>query len=163
MDEPLAALDEDSKAAILPYLEALHTRLSIPVLYISHTRAEIARLADHLLLVNHGRIEADGPYLEMLTRLDISPSHGQQAGAVIETTVLTHDPVYHLTTLSFTGGELIIPGENLDIGAQARVFVPARDVSVSLKRDEAGSILNILPVTIVEFAEASLCAVDRQA
>ncbi|MBW7962538.1 molybdenum ABC transporter ATP-binding protein [Bradyrhizobium sp. BR 10261] len=61
MDEPLAALDRATKSEILPFLERLHERLSLPVFYISHDMAEIERFADHLVLMEHGRVVSTGP------------------------------------------------------------------------------------------------------
>ncbi|MDP2805984.1 MAG: molybdenum ABC transporter ATP-binding protein, partial [Gallionellaceae bacterium] len=60
MDEPLSALDATSKQDILPYLERLHRELNIPVLYVSHALDEVTRLADHLVLLEKGRVIASG-------------------------------------------------------------------------------------------------------
>jgi molybdate transport system ATP-binding protein len=68
MDEPLAALDVKRKQEILPYLERLHDELEIPVLYVSHAPDEVARLADHLVVMEGGRVLADGPLTETLAR-----------------------------------------------------------------------------------------------
>lgn len=56
MDEPLSSLDAQSRAEILPFLEALHRTLSIPVLYVSHDAEEVARLADHVVTLNAGQM-----------------------------------------------------------------------------------------------------------
>ena len=109
MDEPLAALDPASKAEILPYLERLHRELSIPVLYVSHSPDEVARLADHLVLLEQGRVVASGGLHEMLARLDLSLSHGEQAGVVVDTVVGGHDEAYHLSWLDFPGGRFSVP------------------------------------------------------
>ncbi len=61
MDEPLSSLDVAAKAEILPYLERLHRTLAIPVLYVSHDLAEVARLADHVLTMKDGRIVEGAP------------------------------------------------------------------------------------------------------
>ncbi|HEY1392919.1 MAG TPA: molybdenum ABC transporter ATP-binding protein, partial [Methylibium sp.] len=56
MDEPLAALDAARKAEILPYLERLHVELRMPIVYVTHSMEEVARLVDHLVLMESGRV-----------------------------------------------------------------------------------------------------------
>ena len=150
MDEPLAALDADSKQAILPYLEDLHRDLAMPVLYVSHTLDEIARLADHLVLMEDGRAVADGPVMDLLTRLDLPLALSPDGVAVLETTGAGFDGQYHLTHLDFHGGQLVIPGDVLDEGATARVKLAARDVSLTLEHQASTSIQNIFPSKVLE-------------
>ena len=97
MDEPLAALDRNGRREILPYLEQLHDELAMPVIYVSHATEEVARLADHLLLMDSGRIRAQGPAAQMLTRLDLAREQGPDAEALIETQVAAHDDDFHLS------------------------------------------------------------------
>jgi molybdate transport system ATP-binding protein len=152
MDEPLSALDTTSKADILPYLERLHDELAIPVIYVSHSPDEVARLADYLVLMEQGKVTAAGPIAELMTRLDLSIARDQEAESIIETVVDSHQPEYHLSQLSFPGGIVntrMVAGE---IGSRQRVRIHARDVSLSLKPHSDSSILNILPATILEFA-----------
>lgn len=106
MDEPLSALDTQSKQEILPYLERLHRELQIPMLYVSHDMGEVARLADHLVLLEKGKVIASGDVHETLSRLDLPTAHFDDAGAVIEAVVAQHDEKYHLSRLDFGGGEL---------------------------------------------------------
>ena len=156
MDEPLAALDAQRKAEVLPYLEKLHRTLDIPVLYVSHAIDEVARLASHMVLMREGRVLAQGPTGELITRLDLPLAHGDAAATVIEGTVQQHDARDHITTVGFSGGQLLLvsptaraPGEAL------RLRVQARDVSLALAAPEDSSILNILPATVVAVAEDS--------
>ena len=148
MDEPLAALDAQRKAEILPYLEQLHSELDIPIIYVSHAIDEVARLADHLVLLDAGKVVASGPTAELLTRLDLPLAHGDTAGAVIATTVASHDPEDHLTQVRFSGGTLMVTQQTAKIGQALRVRVQARDVSLTLTRQTGTSILNILPATV---------------
>jgi molybdate transport system ATP-binding protein len=150
MDEPMAALDSNSKADILPYLEKLHEELSIPVLYISHSLPEVMKLADHIFLMKDGQMIAAGPLQTVLARTDLPFMQAEDAGGVINATVQAHDPHYHLTTLRFKGGELVLPLLTLAIGASVRIRIPARDVSIALNHDQHSSILNILPATVVQ-------------
>ncbi len=153
MDEPLAALDQASKAEILPYFERLHATLSIPVLYVTHAVDEVARLADYLLLLERGKVLAHGPFVEMLTRLDLSLAHGDSAEAVLETQVAAHDAEYRLTYLECASGCFAIPHFDAAIGTRARLRVRARDVSLVLTPPHDTSILNILPVRILAISE----------
>ena len=155
MDEPLAALDARRKAELLPYLERLHTELDIPVVYVSHAIDEVARLADHLVLLEAGRVLASGPTPELLVRLDLPLAHGDTAGAVITATVQSHHPDDHLTTVHFDGGSLLIPQQNAGTGQTLRIRVQARDVSLTLTRQTGSSILNILPATVTALSTDS--------
>jgi len=153
MDEPLAALDLTSKAEILPYLERLHDELSIPVLYVSHSPDEVARLADFMVLMSKGKAVASGPLREMLARLDLPLAHGDEAGALVDTTVGAHDEAFHLSRLDFTGGSISVPHVSQPVSHPVRLRIHARDVSLALERPGQSSILNILPATVAEIAD----------
>jgi len=148
MDEPLTGLDLRTRHEILPFIERLHTELSVPVLYVSHAPDEVARLADYLVLLDKGRIVATGPIDAMLTRLDLPLAHGDQAEALIEAVVASHDDEFGLTLLDFPAGRFSVPRKNLQIGAAVRLRILARDVSLTLERQANTSILNIFPATV---------------
>jgi len=150
LDEPLVALDLASKKAILPYLQRLWRELAIPVLYVSHDHVEVARLADHLLMLDHGRVIAQGPISEMLTRLDLPLSHEPDAEAIVDAVVVEHDPEYQLSYLEFAGGRLTVAKTGLSPGEPVRVRLQARDISLTLARQSDTSILNIFPATVTE-------------
>ncbi|WP_256588009.1 MULTISPECIES: molybdenum ABC transporter ATP-binding protein [Pseudomonas] len=152
MDEPLAALDSQRKGEILPYLERLHDQLEIPVLYVSHAQDEVARLADHIVLLNEGKALASGPIGETLARLDLPLARGDDAGVVINGTVSSHDAHYQLLTLQLPDSplQMRVAHAPLDLGKHLRFKVQARDVSLSLQPGEHSSILNCLPVTVTQ-------------
>lgn len=152
MDEPLAALDSKRKSEILPYLERLHDELDIPVLYVSHAQDEVARLADHIVLLSDGQALASGPIGETLARLDLPMALGDDAGVVINGSVSAYDAHYHLLTLQLPDSALSmrVAHAPLALGKQLRIKVQARDVSLSLQAQEPSSILNRLPVTVTE-------------
>ncbi|MDQ0654356.1 molybdenum ABC transporter ATP-binding protein [Pseudomonas cedrina] len=152
MDEPLAALDSTRKGEILPYLERLHDELDTPVLYVSHARDEVARLADHLVLLSDGKALASGPIGETLARLDLPLALGDDAGVVISGTVSAYDEHYQLLTLQLPASTLHmrVAHAPLAVGKALRIKVQARDVSLSLQAEEHGSILNRLPVTVTQ-------------
>jgi len=153
MDEPLSALDTRSKQEILPYLEALHRELEIPVLYVSHALDEVARLADHLLLLQAGHVIACGAPGEILARLDLPTAHFDDAGAVIEATVVQHDEHYGLTQLDYGGGSVWVGQVSHPLGSRVRARVLARDVSIALQHAHDTSISNILPARIAEICD----------
>lgn len=153
MDEPLASLDSASKAEILPYLGRLHEELAVPVIYVSHAADEVLRLADYLVLLEQGQVRASGPLRDLVTRLDLPLVH-EDATAVVEATVAAHDPAYHLTWLEFPGGRLTVPLADYMPGRRVRLRIQARDVSLALEKSTRTSILNILPATVTEIAEA---------
>ncbi|MEO6973679.1 MAG: molybdenum ABC transporter ATP-binding protein [Rhodoferax sp.] len=155
MDEPLAALDAKRKAEILPYLERLHGELDIPVLYVSHAPDEVARLAEHLVLLEAGKVVASGATFDLMTRLDLQLAHGDAAGAVVDATIDRHDADYHLTLASFDGGQLSVPAQSTPVGQRIRVRIQARDVSLTLQRQTDTSVLNILPATVTGLASDS--------
>lgn len=157
MDEPLAALDGPRKREILPYLERLHDELDIPLIYVSHAQDEVARLADHLVLLEQGKAMASGPIGQTLARLDLSMAQGDDAGVVLEGVVIGHDPHYHLFELRLPGSDsppLRVAHPSLVVGSSHRLQVQARDVSLALNADSGSSILNRLPVRVREYREA---------
>lgn len=150
MDEPLAGLDPARKQEIIPYLESLHNELDIPVIYVSHSPDEVARLADHLVLLEAGRIKAAGALGDLLTRLDLPLAHGDDAEALVDAVVAGHDDDYDLTHLDFPGGRFTVTRKALPVGHSVRLRVAARDVSLTLEHQSGTSILNIFPATIDE-------------
>lgn len=154
MDEPMAALDRASRQTLLPYLEALQRALDIPVLYVTHALDEVARLAEHMLLIQAGRLTASGSVNDLLTRLDLPMAHGREAGAVIPGRVSGHDEVDRLTRLEFSGGELWVPRVELVPGTAVRLRILSRDVSLALQPVPGSSILNEFPARVVDVVEA---------
>jgi molybdate transport system ATP-binding protein len=154
MDEPLSALDSNSKQEILPYLERLHLELDIPVFYVSHAMDEVARLADHLVLLEEGRVIASGALHETLARLDLPTAQFDDAGAVIEAVVAQQDKTYHLTRIDFAGGWLWVGKVDQPFGTRVRARVLARDVSIATQPPHGSSISNILNARIEEIIES---------
>ena len=148
MDEPLAALDRARRNDILPFLDRLHAKAQIPIIYVSHNIDEVCRLCDHLVVMDAGGVTASGPLQDVLVQLDIPVLGGSNAGSVIEGTVSGYDSEDDLSCLEFSGGRLWVPGA---AGAQAdtvRLRIQASDVSLCRSRPEQSTILNILPATV---------------
>ncbi|WP_439497461.1 molybdenum ABC transporter ATP-binding protein [Bosea sp. (in: a-proteobacteria)] len=154
MDEPLASLDEARKAEILPYIERLRDEIGVPIVYVSHSVAEVVRLATTLVTVDHGRVTACGPTAQVMSRLGVAGLSGApEAGSVLEAEVVGHDPDYGLTTLATGAGTLQVARSALPTGEKVRVRILASDVLISLSPPVGVSALNILPGTIAEIGE----------
>jgi molybdate transport system ATP-binding protein len=150
MDEPLAALDLARKREFLPYLERLHRELDIPVIYVSHAPDEVARLADHVVLLDQGRVIGAGALTDTLARLDLPIQLGEEAGVVLQATVAERDAAWHLTRIEFAGGSLWVRDGGQAIGQAVRLRILARDVSIALQPDQASSIQNCLQASVEE-------------
>ena len=149
MDEPLASLDASGKAEILPYLESLWQELDIPVLYVSHAPEEVQQLADHLILLDQGRVAGAGELNTLLTDPLMAISHFEDAAAVLEARVVGHDKEFHLTSLAFDGAQVSVSYNGLPIGHKARLRICARDVSLALVQPQQISISNSFAVRVV--------------
>ncbi len=159
LDEPLAALDYQHKTEILTYLDSINTELQIPMLYVSHSRTEVARLASELMILDNGKIQAQGKLTELFNNLDLPLANRSDAETVIKATVVNYDPEYALATMQFAGGKLLVAGNGLPIGSEVTLQVLANDVSITLSEQQQTSILNIISTTIeqiVDFNEAQV-------
>lgn len=150
MDEPLAALDDARKAEILPYIERLRDETKIPIIYVSHSVAEVARLANDVVILADGRVLSHGPAADVLARHDLLPaSEKAEAGALVELTVAEQEPSYGLTVLSSKGGgEWRLPRIDAATGTKVRVRVRARDVMLATEKPSGISALNVLEGTL---------------
>lgn len=154
MDEPMAALDLQRKNEILPYLERLNDELDIPVLYISHSPDEVARLADHVVFLDQGKVVAQGGIQATMARLDLPTASADHAGVVIEGRVAEHDDAYHLSRLNFPGGSVLVGRRDEPIGHRVRFKVYARDVSLATHPCDGSSITNVLYGVVQEIVAA---------
>ncbi|WP_112310986.1 molybdenum ABC transporter ATP-binding protein [Pseudogemmobacter bohemicus] len=151
MDEPLAALDEARKAEILPWLERLRDTVRVPILYVSHSHAEVARLAITVVMLEAGRVTRTGPVAEMLAD---PVSARREAGAVMTVQVGPTESD-GLTRLDSAGGPLWLALSGMAEGARIRLRIPARDVMLARQRPEGISALNILECRVGEISVLS--------
>ena len=152
LDEPLAALDAARRREILPWLEKLRDEVRIPMLYVTHAVEEAARLADHVLAMEAGRVVASGPLAEVLTRTDLPAAQADDAGAVLECSVAERDARWHLMRVAFAGGSLWLRDAGQPPGRRVRVHVLARDVSLATERPRHTSVQNLLACAVREVA-----------
>lgn len=149
MDEPLAALDRRTRDEILPFLERLHDALSIPVFYVTHDMGEVERLADHLVLLEAGKVVATGPLQALQSDPDLPLASERDAGVALDAVVSGRDAVYGLLRLDVDGGSFLVPGSEVhSVGDHLRLRIRAGDVSVTLEEPRSTSILNVLPARI---------------
>lgn len=148
MDEPLAALDQQRKQEVLPFIQSLHRALDIPVLYVSHALDEVAQIAQQLVLMDKGRILGSGNIEYMFTRLDLPLAQELEASSIVNATVTGFEKKYQLTRLQFDGGSMTVSAPNVQLGDQVRLRLLARDVSLTLQHQRDTSILNIFPATV---------------
>ncbi len=148
LDEPLASLDIQRKQEVLPWLEKLRTHLKVPMLYVTHSADEVARLADTLVVLDQGHIRAAGPVHQVLASVQTPIQLGDDVGSLVSAQVAGHDAAWGLSRLSLPGGELWVAGTDKPLGAEVRLRILARDVSITLERAHDTSIQNHLPCVV---------------
>jgi len=149
MDEPLASLDEARRAEILPYIERLRDGAGVPILYVSHSVTEVARLATTVVILSEGKVTAVGPVLDILPLADAS-----DGGSVLGAVVAGHDESFQLTTLTSAAGELQVPKLAAAVGANVRAYIRSRDVMLSLQPPQDISALNVLAGRVARISES---------
>lgn len=155
MDEPLASLDAHRKQEILPYLEKLRSAFDIPIFYVSHSLDEITRLADHVVLMDQGKVAAQGHLMDVFSRIDLPFNLGDETGVVIFGHITERDAQWGLARIAFNGGELWVRDQGDAIGQRLRVRLLAKDISLALSSHEDSSILNKLSVKVDEISDDS--------
>jgi molybdate transport system ATP-binding protein len=163
MDEPLASLDARRKDEILPHLERLRDQASVPIVYVSHSIAEVTRLATTVVLISDGRVRAVGPVQEIMGRADLYPLVGRfEAGAVLAARIAGHDPRWRLTELSGSFGKLVIPRLDAPVGTALRLRIRARDVILAVLPPTGISALNVLSGRVEELVPIEEGALEVQ-
>lgn len=149
MDEPLSALDAPRKAEILPFLETLKTAFDLPILYVTHSFSEVTRLADRLVVMEAGKVVAQGPLAEVLARTDLPLLAGRSdAASALEARVARHDPQRGLTHLRLGDAEILTPRLDRAAGSAVRVLILARDVLIATEEPRGLSARNVLPARV---------------
>ena len=142
LDEPLAALDIARRHEILPWLEKMRDELNIPILYVTHSADEVARLANTLVVLEHGAVKAYGAAQEVLARTDSPVIFGDDVGVLLTGTVLERDQHWHLAKIGFPGGFLWVGDNAISVSQKVRLRVLARDISITTSNSVATSIQN---------------------
>ena len=156
MDEPLAALDEARKAEILPHIERLRDEVGIPIVYVSHALAEVARLATTVAMIENGRVAACGPTADILSRPDLAARPGApEASTLLSADVVGFEEAFGLARLTTPAGPLTIARGALRQGQRIKIRILASDVMLSLGQPAEISALNVLPGKVSEIGERS--------
>ena len=155
MDEPLSALDRLTKDEVLPFLERLHEMLSLPVIYVSHDMGEIERLADHLVLMEAGRVIASGPLAALQSDPALPLMKARDAAVSLDAIVEHYDAAYGLASLSVAGGSFLVPATPVAVGGSRRLRVIAGDVSLAREKPLQSTIANVLPGRILAVTASS--------
>lgn len=162
MDEPLASLDQLRKREILPFLQRLRDELDIPILYVTHASDEVARLADHVVILSKGQVVASGSLTETLARIDLPVRPDEDASVVLKARIAEQDHRWDLARAEFAGGSIWLRDMGFDIGETVRLQIMARDVSLAREKPTTpSSIVNLLPATIEEIGAGEHPAIKQ--
>ncbi|MGI9895749.1 molybdenum ABC transporter ATP-binding protein [Vibrio natriegens] len=156
MDEPLSALDHARKEEFLPYLERLQRVWDLPIIYVTHSVQELARLADHIVLFNQGSIIASAGAQQVMSDAQFSHLFGEEMGSVFDTVVKSRCEKYAMTELSCDDVTFYVPGETANIGERQRCRILASDVGIALDEPVSTTVLNRLPAKIIEIESNSI-------
>lgn len=149
MDEPLSALDQPRKQEFLPYLERLHRELDLPILYVTHSMQELARLADHIVLFDDGSVLASGDAHSILSDPKFDALFGDEIGSVFDTQVVAmHEN--QMTELDCDGLTIWAVGYIAEQGVTYRCRILASDVGLSLEEPKFSTVLNRFRATILD-------------
>ena len=165
LDEPLSALDVARKQELLPYLQRLPEQLDCPIVYVTHSPDEVARLAAHVLVLDEGRCVARGSVTELMASRQLPVNAAGESGVVLETTIASLDAEWNLANAEFADGSMLIPDPGVAAGGLIRLRILARDISLSHAVEAHSSILNRLPATVLRIEEspdAAMCMVHLQ-
>ncbi|MEX2648661.1 MAG: molybdenum ABC transporter ATP-binding protein [Alphaproteobacteria bacterium] len=145
LDEPLASVDVGRKGEIVPFLERLHRELAIPVVLVTHDVDDVVRLADRAVLLDNGRVVAEGPVAEALAHV---AGHGGAAAlaVAIEVTVVASLADGRFDVELPGGRRVTLSGQLPANGARLRIA--ARDVSLGLAPPGPSSALFSVPARV---------------
>lgn len=154
LDEPLANLDKSAARDCLACLERINRESKLPMIYVSHQIDEVCAIANHVVILEQGKVTGAGPLLDLASRLDNRLAEDEAAAAILPAKVVGRDEHYGLSELLIDGVPIWVSASS-PLGSHRRLRVPARDVSVCREKPQTSSIVNILPVTLVELRDVS--------
>jgi molybdate transport system ATP-binding protein len=164
LDEPLAALDSPTKARILDDLRAWNVAHRIPILYVTHSREEVFALGDRVLVLDQGRILAQGTPHQVMSA-PRQETIAQLAGFenIFDATVVAAHEDRGTMTCRLTNGmvELETPLVRVEDGALLRIGIRAGDILVATQRPQGLSARNLLKGTVKSVVRRDVVIVAR--
>jgi molybdate transport system ATP-binding protein len=160
LDEPLASIDLARREEVLPYLEALRDHLAIPMVYVSHQFDEVLRLATHVVLLEAGKVLAQGPVNEVSLKPELQSIVGPDlVGAVLEGVVTRLDPDNGTADVAVGRGTLQVSLRDVPVGSRVRLQLLARDVILATQPVQGLSVRNALASTVTAISNDDYGAV----
>lgn len=153
LDEPLASLDQSRKDDILPWIEKIRNESRISMLYITHSVDELGKLADHLILMQDGRVVESGSMKSVLSRPAATRLLGDESSTVLSGVIVEQSPEWQLQRIRTAAGDLWIHLSQHEIGQTARIRIRARDLSIGVVKPYKSSIQNVLEARIIDIRE----------
>lgn len=152
LDEPLASLDQARREEVLPYFEKLRDALAIPIVYVSHQFDEVLRLATRVVLLDAGRVLADGDLATVSRHPGLREIVGPDAvGAVLSGIVERTDDA-GLTVIRIGDAQLVVdelapPGQRIQIQVLARdvILAASRPVGLSVRNAVSARVVSVTP------------------
>lgn len=155
MDEPLSSLDQKRKLEIFPFLERLKKSTNIPIVFVTHSIEEAARLADYAVALANGKSLQQGPISEVLSSNDSRINLANDTSVIVFGVVKELDTRWGLTRVEVPGGEIWISGEQFKQEDRIRLRILAKDVSLTLSAHQDSTILNKLKATVTNISPDS--------
>ncbi|NQZ22124.1 MAG: molybdenum ABC transporter ATP-binding protein [Colwellia sp.] len=154
LDEPLSALDDKNKSLMLTLLAKVQKQLNLPMLYVSHSLAEIQQLANNLLVLSSGKVTHYGDIHQVIHLLTTNNEILHQTS--LSLTVQEHLVEYGLTSLVLGDQQILMPlnqqiESDANTNTNVRCIIAASDISVTLHEPSESSIVNHLQGTITKF------------
>lgn len=150
MDEPLASLDLPRKKEVMPFLEQLTQQVKLPILYVTHSVNEILRLADHLVIIEQGKVCSAGTTEAVWASHHMYPwqSFSDQS-SLFAARISAQNREFALTQVELAPEVTIwVQQTEGDAGTPVRLQIRSNDVSVSREKATRTSIRNILSAEI---------------
>jgi len=160
LDEPLAALDASTKARIIDDLRRWNQLHRIPILYVTHSREEVMALGERVLVMDQGRIIAQGTPHEVL-RAPLQETIAQLAGFenVFDAVVESVHPDRGTLTCKLEGDkpgtlvEIETPLVRTEAGSRLRVGIRAGDILLAITLPTGLSARNVIPGRLVSLQQ----------
>lgn len=150
LDEPFSALDEELRRGLRAELRRLRDEAAVPLILVTHDWADVLALTDRVLVLDAGRVVAEGPPIEVLRR--------PQAEVLSRTTAVENilagrvtglDPSAGIMTCDLGGVALAAPYADLPVGAPVKVGIRAGDIILATEPPRGLSARNILQGRVV--------------